>query len=262
MRRVSGTPRTFESSVAVEDMSVFFSVAMLYLCVYTTVQRRQLLYPLVYVVTFMQVLYWLSFYLRGEGSALSYLVGYRFIHLKFFPNFLAYAVPTGYLGLASNEKFALLNIDNNFIRNAGETLCLWFLLGLVTAFHLIAEFFNFQLVKDIYNKLYSVLQILFMISWGNAFFFGFADFYATVNQPAARTLFFAQINFAWAIIIFGLLSLMPFGVLAVRWYFTRNSEKLEINFILLQFMEYVKRLVFGFVIIATTGYGNAVLPGV
>ena len=121
---------------------------MLYICYYTVIQRRQLIYPLMYVVTFMQTLYWLSFYVRGPGNALSFLVGFRFMHLKFFPNILMYAIPAGYVGYASNDRFINLTIDSILIRNAGESLTLWAVVGLVVLFYSILKYLDFVLIKD------------------------------------------------------------------------------------------------------------------
>jgi hypothetical protein len=90
-----------------------------------------------YVITFMQVLYWLAFYPRGNGSATSFLVGFRFAHLKFFPNFFMPVIPAGYRGTYSAAPFLDLTFDNLLLRNAGETFSLWILMvGVVIFYHL------------------------------------------------------------------------------------------------------------------------------
>ncbi len=58
--------------------------------------------------------------------------------------------------------------------------------------------------------------MLFMISWSNAFFFGFANFFAEYDGSLAS---FTAVNFGFGIVFWTVMSLMPFAAALVRWYF-------------------------------------------
>lgn len=54
---------------------------------YIMIQRRQSVYALGVAVTFVQTLYWLTFFEWQAGLNSRFFNGFRYSLLKFFPNF-------------------------------------------------------------------------------------------------------------------------------------------------------------------------------
>jgi hypothetical protein len=169
----------FVPFVPLEMLAIALSLAVLFVAVYSTVQRRQSIYPLMPLASFTQVLFWLAFVESQPGHGTSFLVGFRFALIKFFPNFFMAQVPDSLTDLISGPRFQALTVDSNMVRNAGETYSLWLILIAAVAFYyLVHQCLYLELILDYPRKATAAISTLFMFSWPNAFFFSFADFYS------------------------------------------------------------------------------------
>ena len=76
------------------------------------------------------------------------MIGFRYISLKFFPNFFLGLIASNYYGYSLSNKIGNIYIDNMLIRNSGGTISLYIFCLIVLLFYLILYKLDIKLIKD------------------------------------------------------------------------------------------------------------------